>query len=256
MFPLRDTRVGAVLFIALLTVFVLTLASCTRSVDDSATSDDERATEVAEAVQATLEAIASPTPPEEPVESPTVTPSPTETRTPPSAPTPTAIPTATATPSGVDEKVIGACEPTCRGEAVPGAAAYAGSGPHPIVLLDTQGSEHAWTNELPREWWPATVEEVQLVAMIGPEEEVVIEVCPYNGPDITRFRYQSSIRLVEASTGIELDSAVLAGSDPRECRSTESWSLTRLEGERPTVEQAEEWLRPFVTDAVLTVSAD
>jgi hypothetical protein len=224
-------------------VLLLLVAAACGADDD----DDERATEVAQGVQATLEAV----------------PSPTETGTPPPAPTPTATatpantptPVPTATPSGVDEKVIGACEPICRGETVPGAAAYAGPGPHLIVLLDTQGQEHAWTNELPREWWPATVEEVQLIAVIGSEEEVVIEVCPYDGPDITRFRYQRSIRLVEATTGIEVGSAVLAGSDPRECEMTEPWNLTRLEGERPTVEQAEEWLRPFVTDAVTAASA-
>jgi hypothetical protein len=237
-------RSGSILmlrFISLGILLLLVVAAC--GTDDSA-NDDERATEVAQAVQATLQAVPSPTATDEPVELPTDTPSPTATAMPSSTPTPSA----TATPSGVDEKTIGACEPVCRGEAVLEAATYVGPGPHPVVLLDTQGSEHPWTNELPREWWPATVEELQLVALIGPEEEVVIEVCPYNGPDITRFRYQHSIRLVEASTGIEVDSAVLTGSDPRECRATEAWSLERLEGERPTYEQVEEWLRPFVTE--------
>jgi hypothetical protein len=161
---------------------------------------------------------------------------------------PTTSTTSTTLAAGIDDKVIAACAASCAGEVVAGAAPYAGPNPHPVVLLDPMGGESEWIDLLPREWWPVEVSDVQLVAVLGFEEEVVIEVCPYTPPpDVTRYRYQRSIRLVEAVSGVTLDSAVLTGADPRQCAPTEAVSLTRLDGEPVSFDQVEAWLSPWVT---------
>ncbi|HSJ28801.1 MAG TPA: hypothetical protein VLB67_11365, partial [Acidimicrobiia bacterium] len=93
------------------------------------------------------------------------------------ATTTTVATTTTTLAAGIDDKVIAACAPSCAGELVVGAAPFAGPNPHPVVLLDPLGGESEWIDLLPREWWPVEVSDVQLVAVLGFEEEVVIEVC-------------------------------------------------------------------------------
>ena len=178
----------------------------------------------------------------------------TTTTTPPTTTTTTTPPTTTTTTTTTTpiEKIIDACSVSCRAEPVPQAAAFQGAGPHPVVLLGAEGQEHPWSNDLPAAWRPPTVNDVQLVTVVGPEQEIVIEVCPYTPPpNITRYRYQTDIRLVEASTGVTLVSTVLVGADPRDCRQQEAMSLTRLDGEPVTAQQVEDWLRPVVSEAVL-----
>jgi hypothetical protein len=111
------------------------------------------------------------------------------------------------------------------------------------------GETHDWSNEVPEEWSPASVGEAELVACASEAREEVIEVCPYNGPDITRYRYSVTVRLVEARTGVTVGATTLVGADPRECRSTEDYDLTRLEGPDPSFDQARDWLAPYVEGA-------
>lgn len=143
----------------------------------------------------------------------------------------------------------------CAGQGVPQAAAYTGGGVHPMVALSSDGEPHDWTNDVPEVWTPASLDAAQLVACVRPEQERSIEVCHYNGPDITRYRYEVTIRLVEARTGAEVASTVLVGSDPRECRSTEDYDLTRLAGDHISFSEAEDWLRDHVEMASVSVSA-
>ncbi len=179
----------------------------------------------------------------EPTEAPEATPT--------SEPEATATPEPTVTPESESEsldKIITDCSPSCDGEAIPLAADYIGSGPHPIVLMTSVGTEHEWSDMLPEVWWPDRVEDVQLVAIIGPETEVVIQECPYqDAPSIFRYRFERSVRIVEASSGMTIDSEVLLGSEPRECQMQEPWYLVRLDGDHVEYEQVEEWLEPFVT---------
>lgn len=211
----------------------------------SDTGDDEVAQAV-DPVETAEEVIETPEP--EPTEAPEATPT--------SEPEPTATtepePTVTPEPESDSlDKIIGECAPSCDGVALPHAASYVGSGPHPIVLMGSDGTEHEWSEMLPEEWWPDRVEDVQLVAIVGPETEVVLEECLYQGaPSIVRYRFERSIRIVEASTGMTIDSAVLLGTEPRECRMQEPWNLVRLEGDPVEYEQVEEWLEPFVTQNI------
>jgi len=140
----------------------------------------------------------------------------------------------------------------CSGQGVAEAAAYSGGGFHPVVLLASSGESHAWSDDLPEEWYPGAVEAAQLVACVGEEDEREIEVCLYNGPSITRFQYQVSLRLVEARTGAQVASTVLEGSMPRECRQSEDYDLTRLEGNHVAFAAARDWMRAHVEMANLS----
>ena len=142
----------------------------------------------------------------------------------------------------------------CSGRGVPDAAAYAGGGVHPVVVLTSSGEPHDWSDDLAETWYPQSVQAAQLVACVEEEQERSIEVCPYNGPDITRYRYEVSLRLVEARTGVEVASTVLRGNDPRECRQTEDYDLTRLAGDHISYSAAADWLRAHVEMASVSAS--
>jgi len=140
----------------------------------------------------------------------------------------------------------------CAGQGASRAAAYEGGGVHPIVLLASNGESHTWSNDLPGEWIPGSAEEAQLVACVEEEVESSIEVCQYNGPDITRYRYEVRVRLVEARTGVQVASTRLQGSEPRECQSTEDYDLTRLAGDHVSFSAAADWLRAHVEMAAVS----
>lgn len=57
----------------------------------------------------------------------------------------------------------------------------------------------------------------------------VVQVCPYYGSDITRYRVTRDVLVVEPSTGREVNSFSIV-AEPRACRTTESASTTEIEG--------------------------
>lgn len=136
----------------------------------------------------------------------------------------------------------------CQGQAVAEAASYTGGGPHPIVLLSSSGGHHSWSSQLDDTWLPESVSEVQLVACVGEQVEHSIEVCPYNGPDITRYVYQVSVQIVAAQTGVTVATETIAGDRPRECRQTEDYDLTRLEGSDVSYGDVQSWMSAYVTN--------
>jgi hypothetical protein len=136
----------------------------------------------------------------------------------------------------------------CQGQAVSEAAVYTGGGPHPIVLLSSSGGHHSWSSQLDNTWLPESVSEAQLVACVGEQEERSIEVCHYNGPDITRYVYQVSVRIVAAQTGVTVATETFAGDRPRECRQTEDYDLTRLEGSDVSYGDIRSWMSTYVTN--------
>jgi len=143
-------------------------------------------------------------------------------------------------------EVANALGGVCSGQGVAEAAAYtSGSGTHPIALINESGRRHEWNSRMPEGWYPTGVGEAQLVACIGDERERILEVCPYNGPDITRYVYDITIRLVEARTGDLVTTTTLSGDPPRECRASEPYDLTRLEG-HIDYDQVLDWLRDYV----------
>jgi len=131
------------------------------------------------------------------------------------------------------------------GQGVPLAAVYAGGpGVHPTLLLNPNGTNHTWAGSA-WSWRPSTTLATQLVACVEPQQENVIEVCHYNGPDITRYQYSVAVRLFAVQSGQQIATTTLWGAPPRECRQQEPWSLVRLAGQPVAANQLIDWLRPF-----------
>ncbi|GAB4481948.1 MAG: hypothetical protein Kow00124_30240 [Anaerolineae bacterium] len=131
------------------------------------------------------------------------------------------------------------------GQAVPLAAAYTGGpGVHPTLILNPNGTDHAWAGWA-WSWRPSATLATQLVACVEPQQENVIEVCHYTGPDITRYQYSVAVRLFAVQSGQQIASTTLWGTPPRECRQWEPWDLVRLAGQPVQPNQLIDWLRPY-----------
>ena len=134
----------------------------------------------------------------------------------------------------------------CEGLGIPQSADYQGD-EHPVVLLGSTGNKHDWSDELPIEWLPVVVEEIQLVVCVGEERDIKIETCEYMlGPNIERYQYSLHVKLREAKTGNAVAVTTLYGSPPRYCQYEEEYWLTRLEGSHVSFDQVEEWLSGYV----------
>lgn len=118
-----------------------------------------------------------------------------------------------------DAAVTAAVAPACAGQAVAAAGRVASGSAaiNHIVVLSTTGAEFGWTGKPAVDWRPPTVDDVELVACVQPEDAVItVEVCRYNGPSTTRYSATRQIRVAAARTGVELASFSIT-SDPDAC---------------------------------------
>lgn len=134
----------------------------------------------------------------------------------------------------------------CEGEANAASANYEGSGLHPIVIADEDGERHPWNDQVPEAWFPASAEETQLVVCVSEPEDVRIELCEFNGPDISRYRPDTTISIFNSKTGELVVQQTFQGEDPRSCRFSEDYDTTELHGYEVSFEDIESWLRPYV----------
>jgi hypothetical protein len=74
--------------------------------------------------------------------------------------------------------------------------------------------------------------------------ENVVQVCYYNGPSITRYRYRWIARLREARTGRLLAEERVEGDRPRACGFSEPYSLTVISGSHSHYSSALSDMRP------------
>lgn len=147
----------------------------------------------------------------------------------------------------IDDQLLAAFSEVHDGKGVSQAAKFAGSSPHPIVLLTSSGGRCDWTERIPLEWRSKNITDIQLVVTVGEEQEIILERCDYiDGPSITRYQYSVEVNLREANTGKIVASTTLYGSEPRLCKQVEERSVTRLEGSHVQFDQLEEWLRQYV----------
>lgn len=112
------------------------------------------------------------------------------------------------------------------GEGVAEAAFYDAeiSGPHPLIVLETDGLVSAWNDSLPLGWAPSSVSEVELVVVVGKEQLELtgnrIYIFYINGEEVNRFamngyRHKVEVQVIEARTGTVLKTTTLYGSHPR-----------------------------------------
>jgi len=120
---------------------------------------------------------------------------------------------------------------------------------HPVVIANDDGTlDRIWSSALPYEWWPHTLEDLQIVVCLGPEVEADIETCLYTkGTQITRYQMERSIRLLEAHSGREIASGVVNGIPARRCEEVESQGMQKFRGQAVTVEDVQTWIQPYIT---------
>jgi hypothetical protein len=87
------------------------------------------------------------------------------------------------------------------------------TGPHPVVVLDANGGEHVWTDDVPTDWIPDSVETTELVVCVGAETMEARPACP-EAPDVERSAEVVPVRVMAAATGVEVDRFELTGGRP------------------------------------------
>lgn len=146
-------------------------------------------------------------------------------------------------------EIIDAASQVCDGKGIEEAATYIGSGPHPVVVGNVEGSFlYEWTNRLPAAWWPESMNELELVACLEEEQEELIETCQYiNGPPLRRYQYKRLIWLMEAKTGNRIAADIwIRGSVPAECPSATTTEHVRQDGSHVGFGEVRNWLSDFV----------
>jgi len=150
--------------------------------------------------------------------------------------------------NAMDREILNGLSAVCQGQGVARAADFdPESDTSPIVILNLEGKKHSWTNKVPEEWRPLTVEHTELVACIGKNEEKLVQDCDYNiGPNVKRYEFHVDLYLREAKTAREVSSVNLSGSTPDKCKQSERVEKTRISGSKVSFGQARDWLERYV----------
>jgi hypothetical protein len=82
-------------------------------------------------------------------------------------------------------------------------------------VLGANGGEHVWTDDVPTDWMPDSVETTELVVCVGAEKLAARPSCP-EAPDVERSAEAVPIRVMAAATGVEVDRFELTG-EPTDC---------------------------------------
>ncbi|HNS52524.1 MAG TPA: hypothetical protein PKO09_15265 [Anaerolineae bacterium] len=137
----------------------------------------------------------------------------------------------------------------CEGTGVPDARAYSpGQGVHKVEALEPRATASwPWTRHLPKDWRPASLDEMELVLCLEAEEKARVEVCKYSGNrEMERFQYRRQATLREARTGEVVGRMLLKGSSPATCPAVTSEMADR-KGSRVTDDMVIDWLEPYVS---------
>ena len=132
------------------------------------------------------------------------------------------------TPDAEREDVVAAVGPACRGRGASDAGRHSGNERFHAVIVNDRGRPMHWSGRN-APWRADTIADTELVACESSRSEL-IQTCEYNGPDIRRFRTIMTVRVVSARNATPVDSFTVT-ADPRMCAYSESYDLTRLDGE-------------------------
>jgi hypothetical protein len=135
-----------------------------------------------------------------------------------------------------DEQIYQAGANACNKIPISGSTPYSkGAGIHPIVLVDTKDTTSGrfafFFTDYPAEWWPQTINNIQLVACITIESEfsrtcqykskysnaMPGEMSSYAAYTLSVYRRIATIQLIEASTLNEVFTTKIENSDADIC---------------------------------------
>lgn len=150
--------------------------------------------------------------------------------------------------NGPDSEIIEAFSPVCQGIGVSQAADYAQAGePHSVILLRPSGKRHSWIGEMPEDWWPTSVSDVELVAIVDKKLETVIQTCEYTGGHkVKRIQYVLDVELREAKTSDVVARTRLYGDVPGNCPRTILETETTITGSLVSHDDLKQWLERYV----------
>lgn len=163
------------------------------------------------------------------------------------------------TASGTTEPAGGTVEPltlptpesrVCQGKGVRAAPAYDRARRQRHVMSVVSGGA-----TYPADSGAVEPSQVELVLCME-RSAVVMQVCHYNGPSITRNRYRWTATLLEARTARRLAEASVQGDMPRACGFSEPWSLTVIGGSHESYGQALADLQPRLAQWIQHEAAD
>ena len=175
----------------------------------------------------------------------TETPSPTSTLVPTLTPSPTAI------PEQALSDIITSVSVSVYFKPVAEAMAYdtQKSGPHHIVLITDQGKPDAGNDKIPSEWLPKNVSEVELIAIIIPEEAVVHVIKTFDINRVARkipcIRRDIRVKLIEANSGEVIDKTIFPGYTPFCCECAQH-QLGQNYGKPPSFDMVIQWLQNYI----------
>ena len=146
------------------------------------------------------------------------------------------------------ESIMKSLKDVCLGIGVDEACAYTTDDDfHSILLLDSQGGLHDWSDYFIEKWEPMALRFCELVVFVEKQEAVSIETCPYIlGSPITRYQYHMNVRLYFAKTGELFASETFIGEQPHPCPSSAPREQTTIYGERVSFKVLEDWLADLV----------
>jgi len=133
----------------------------------------------------------------------------------------------------------------CEGKTIPEASVYDPTEPgsHPIIICGFFRGEV----EIPIEWQPFSITELQLIVDIREKAPILIETCDYYDRSgifsfsNQRYQRQLEVKLYEAQTGDQIGSTTLTGSYPEVC---EEFSYEGdIYGDYPEISELQDWLR-------------
>jgi hypothetical protein len=124
------------------------------------------------------------------------------------------------------KEYLDAAHSACNGRGLDWVTTYTNDqSPHPVVIagrnfLGYRQWSH-YNNDLPLDWRPESVTDLQLVVCIDHSDQESIEYCDYHDPRgpraVSRLVHVLSMRLVNAQTGTILHTVELRGNPPEEC---------------------------------------
>jgi hypothetical protein len=119
--------------------------------------------------------------------------------------------------------------PAAQAYAVSGAHEYKpGPGPHKFVIMTPSGNLHDWHDRVRDEWQARTVEETEIVLVVGKSVKKHVQHISYgSAPPIDRYRFDLEVSVVDVKAG-KLLANVTFRNNPRQTRPTENWDTTQL----------------------------
>jgi len=148
-----------------------------------------------------------------------------------------------------EDQILAELWQVCKGIGIENAAAYDSDlGATSIVLITDVGERHPTTEYVPRNWWPASVSNAELVACFDSPYRVAKGTCTYDdGTSWDRYSQRIDISIFIARTGDLLEKITLEGPAPGACPENIVAGGERPEdlGDAPYGVQIIEALTPF-----------